>query len=236
MSVLNEAADGDGADVTSRGSRLSQRNTYIHKGRSAQAGDIRNRSPDRFSDVAIRLRPKLATSDPDRIEDPNVLMIRPTYQSLSRRNHPRIHPQQPLNHRLTPGLLRNLPNHRIKRILPMLNPPTRQCPSTHPRPRNMPSHQHPPTLNTNRIRRQPKTHPRTLSPHAPRRAIPTIGAAGGPLARPSSEASLLPRTAEPQAPDQDRNALVAEPSGSPQSVVPDGMACLQQTFDRREFR
>lgn len=163
-SVLDEAADRDGSDVPSCRNGLCERQADVDQRRSAQVSNAGDRDPDRLGDLAVRLRPELTAGDTNLVEDADIVV-----RELARKaefghgNDPRIYAQQPLDHRVAAGLLSNLPDHRVERVLPVLDSTTRKSPvSLAPR-WYVTRQQHSPVLDAHGIRRQPETHARTVA-------------------------------------------------------------------------
>ena len=70
------------------------------------------------ANFAIRLRPQCATGDADSVEDAEVVMLDFDFLAAPRRREsPRVHAQQAFNQRVAAGLLGNVADHRIERIL-----------------------------------------------------------------------------------------------------------------------
>jgi hypothetical protein len=91
--------------------------------------DVGDRCPDRLGGLAVRLGPEFAAGNTDPLEDADILVRKWARQAaFGRWDDPRVHTQQALDHRVAAGLLGNLPDHRVERILPMLGPTARKSP------------------------------------------------------------------------------------------------------------
>ncbi len=97
--------------------------------------------------MAVRLGPKLPTGDTDLVEDADTVMVGQTRPvTFGRGDHPGIHPQQAFDHRVAAGLLSDLPDHRVERILRVLDPTARQGPIARAVRRCLPGKQNPSAL------------------------------------------------------------------------------------------
>jgi hypothetical protein len=76
-SVLNEATDRNGYDVTSCRKRLGQGKADINEGRPAQTSYRGYRSPDRLGSYPVRLWPERSTGNADLVEDADILVLDP---------------------------------------------------------------------------------------------------------------------------------------------------------------
>jgi hypothetical protein len=92
--------------------------------------DAGDRCPDGLGGFVVRLRPELAASDQDPVEDADIVVREQAAQTaFGRGNESRVHAQQAVDHRVAAGLLSNLPDHRVERILPVLDPATGKSPA-----------------------------------------------------------------------------------------------------------
>lgn len=162
-SVLNEAADRDGSGVAGCRQALGESNADVDQRRAAKAIYVGDGRPDRPSDFAVWLRPWLAAGDADAVEDADILMLGKAGQPVGRRDDSRVDAQQAFDHSLVAGLLGHFPDHRVERILSVLNPAAGECPVGLALCWKVTGEQHPAVFDAHGVRRQPETHPRTVT-------------------------------------------------------------------------
>lgn len=96
------------------------------------------------------------------VEDADALQIGHAGQPISRRNDPRVHPQETFDHTVAAGLFRHLTDHRVERILTLLDPSSRKSPSLVTIRRDGKGEQYLSILDAHGISSQPQTHLLTL--------------------------------------------------------------------------
>jgi hypothetical protein len=79
--------------------------------------------------------------------------------ALGRRDDPRVHAEQPFDQPLAAGLLSDLPDHRVERILPVLDLAARKSPVAPGDRRYTAGEEHPLVLDAHGVCRQPEAHP-----------------------------------------------------------------------------
>lgn len=102
---------------------------------------------------AVRLWPKLAVGDTNLVEDADILMLWSVEDgTFGRVDHSGVHTRQVFDHRVAARLLSDLPNHRVERILRVLDPAARKGPVTLALLRHVTGEQHPPALDAYGVR------------------------------------------------------------------------------------